>query len=80
VIFTKAKYFRFVDPNLSVEINGDEITVKSKAYAKYVEIYDETGDLILSDNFFDMNKGERKVKVLSGNPKGLKARSVFDIR
>ena len=80
VLFTKPKHFDFIDPNLSVEINGDEITVKANAYAKYVEIYDETGDLKLSDNFFDMNKGERKVKVLSGNPKGLKVRSVFDIR
>ena len=80
VLFTKPKHFDFIDPNLTVEIKDDEITVKSKAYAKYVEIYDETGDLKLSDNFFDMNKGERKVKVLSGNPKGLKVRSVFNIK
>ncbi len=80
VLFTKPKHFNFVDPKLCVSIKGDEITVKSQAYARYVQIYDETGDLKLSDNFFDMNKGEVKVKVLSGKPKGLKARSVFDIK
>ncbi len=80
VLFTKPKHFNFVNPKLKVKIKGNEITVKSNAYARYVEVYDETGDIKLSDNFFDMNKGERKVKVLSGNPKGLKVRSVFDIR
>lgn len=80
VIFTKPKHFDFVDPKLKVEQNGDEIIVTSNAYAKYVEVYDDTGDLILSDNFFDMNKGQVKIKVLSGEPKGLKVRSVFDIK
>ena len=80
VIFTKPKHFDFVDPKLKVEQNGDEIIVTSSAYARYVEVYDDTGDLILSDNFFDMNKGQVKIKVLSGEPKGLKVRSVFDIK
>lgn len=80
VIFTKPKHFDFIDPQLNVSVKGDEITVKSNAYAKYVEISDETGDLKLSDNYFDMNKGEVKVKILSGEPKGLKVKSVFDIK
>lgn len=80
VIFTKPKHFDFIDPRLSVSVSGDEITVKSEAYAKYVEISDETGDLKLSDNYFDMNKGETKVKILSGETKGLKVKSVYDIR
>ncbi|MBQ7348976.1 MAG: glycoside hydrolase family 2 protein [Clostridia bacterium] len=80
VIFTKPKHFDFIDPQLTVSVKGDEITVKSNAYAKYVEISDETGDLKLTDNYFDMNKGEVKVKILSGEPKGLKVKSVFDIK
>ena len=80
VIFTKPKHFDFVDPKLSVELDGDQIIVKSCAYAKYVEISDETCDLKLSDNYFDMNKGEVKVKILSGSPKHLKVKSVFDIK
>ncbi len=38
------------------------------------------GNLILSDNYFDMNKGEVVVSVLEGNTKGLKVRSVYDIK
>ena len=80
VIFTKPKHFDFVDPKLSVELDGNQIIVRSCAYAKYVEISDETCDLKLSDNYFDMNRGEVKVKILSGNPKQLKVKSIFDIK
>ena len=37
-------------------------------------------DLILSDNFFDMGKGEKTVKILSGKPTDLKVKTVFDIK
>ena len=80
VIFTKPKHFDFIDPKLSASIRGDEIIIKANSYAKYVEISDRTCDLKLSDNYFDMNKGEVKVKILSGNPKQLKVKSVFDIK
>ena len=80
VLFTSPKHFDFVDPELMVYVVGDEIVVQSKAYAKSVEIYSPDSDFVLSDNFFDMNAGEKRVKVLEGNPIHLKARSVFDIR
>ena len=80
VLFTSPKHFDFVDPELMVYVVGDEIVVQSKAYAKSVEIYSPDSDFVLSDNFFDMNAGEKRVKVLEGNPVHLKARSVFDIR
>ena len=80
VIFTKPKHFDFKDPELSLEVLGGEILVSSRAYAKYVEITNEAGDLVLSDNYFDMNKGCVSVKILSGEPLGLKVKSVFDIR
>ena len=48
-------------------------------YAKSVEIRNEDDNLILSDNFFDMNAGEKRVKILRGKPDKLKVRSVFDI-
>lgn len=35
--------------------------------------------LILEDNYFDMNAGEYRVKILDGKPDGLKVRSVYDI-
>ena len=34
-------------------------------------------DLVLSDNFFDLNGGEKTVKVLSGNIDKISVRSVF---
>ena len=80
VIFTKPKHFNFPDPKLKLSVSGDKITVRSDAYAKYVEITDETGKMILSDNYFDMNKGEKTVYVISGTPEGLKVKSVYDIR
>ena len=80
VLFTKPKHFNFINPNLSVSVDGDKIKVKADAYARYVEILNEDGNLILSDNYFDMNKGEVVVSVLEGNTKGLKVRSVYDIK
>ena len=80
VLFTKPKHFNFINPNLSVSVDGDKIKVKADAYARYVEILNEDGNLILSDNYFDMNKGEVVVSVLEGNTEGLKVRSVYDIK
>lgn len=80
VIFAQPKHYHFRDPELTVEIEGDEILVTSRAYARSVEISDAKSDLILSDNYFDMDAGQRRVKVLEGRPTQLRVRSVFDIR
>lgn len=80
VIFSYPKYFRFADPELSYRIEGDEIIVMANAYARSVEIRNAEDNLILSDNFFDMNGGEKRVKVLCGNMEGIVLRSVYDIR
>ena len=80
VLFCAPKHFRFKDPGLKVTVNGDEITVSAAAFAKSVEIRNEDDDLILSDNFFDLNAGSKTVKILSGNALDIKVRSVFDIR
>ncbi|MDR1898736.1 MAG: glycoside hydrolase family 2 protein, partial [Treponema sp.] len=80
VIFSLPKHFHYRDPKLSCTINGDTITVKAESYAKSVEIRNRNEDLILEDNYFDMDGGTKTVKILSGNPRGIKLRSVFDIR
>ena len=80
VLFTKPKHFRFIDPEIELMVNGDEITIKAAAFARYVYIYNKNDDLILSDNFFDMNKGSKKVKIVSGNATNLKVKTVFDIK
>ena len=80
VLFCPPKHFRFADPQLHVRIKGDEIVVSASAYAKSAEIRNDNDDLILSDNFFDLNGGEKRVKILKGKADGLEVRSVYDIR
>jgi beta-mannosidase len=80
VIFSLPKFFHWENPKLRYTINGDTITVKAAAYAKSVEIRNRSQDIVLSDNYFDMNAGEKKVKILSGKPGKLKLRSVWDIK
>ncbi len=79
VLFCPPKHFKFEDPRLSARIEGDEIVVKASAYARSVEIICG-GDTVLSDNYFDMNGGERRVKILRGEPGSISVRSVFDIK
>lgn len=79
VLFCAPKHFRFEDPMLKAIIIGDEIEVTARAYAKSVEL--QCGpDVILSDNYFDMDAGTRRVKILRGTPDGVAVRSVYDIR
>ena len=81
VLFVPAKYFGFEDPCLAVEAVSDkELKVTAGSFAKNVEIRNENDDLVLSDNFFDMNPGERVVEVVRGDVTGLRVRSVYDIR
>lgn len=80
VIFSYPKYFRYEDPRLVWETYGRFITVKAESYAKSVEIQNEAEDLVLSDNYFDLNGDSRTVEVLRGSTENLRVRSVFDIR
>lgn len=80
VLFCAPKHFAFADPGLEVHAEGQELVVTAKAYARSVEIINENDDMLLEDNYFDMNAGERRVRILKGNPEGLKIRSVYDIR
>ncbi len=79
VIFSYPKYFHYQDPRLSCRVEGDEIVITADAYAKYVEIRNDAEDLLLSDNYFDMNAGEKRVKILRGNTENLRLRSVYNI-
>lgn len=91
VIFSYPKYFKYQDPQLAYRIEGDEIIVSSRAYAKGVEILNENEDLLLSDNYFDMNAGEKRIQILGyarkdctvkevGEIGKLKLRAVYHIR
>lgn len=80
VLFSAPKQFRFVNPGLKVRSEGDEIIVSASAYARSVEIINGDDTMLLEDNYFDMNAGERRIKILKGEPEGLKVRSVYDIK
>lgn len=79
VLFSYPKYFRYENPKLSYRIEGDEIIVMAEAYAKSIEIRNTEEDLILSDNYFDMNPGEKRIKIVRGDRQGITLRSVYDI-
>ena len=79
VLFCAPKHFKFADPKLTVSLEGDEILVKAEGYARSVEIM-AGADTLLEDNYFDLNGGTRRVKVLRGEVSDLKVRSVYDIR
>lgn len=80
VLFSYPKYFKYQDPHLSCQSEGGEIIVKANAYAKSVEIQNGDENLVLEDNYFDMNAGERRIKIIRGNAENIRLRSVFDIR
>ena len=74
------KHNRFADPKLSLRVEVDTVIVTSEGYAKGVCVESEDGNLRLSDNFFDMEKGERVLTIVGKKPEGeLRVRSVYDI-
>ena len=79
VLFCAPKHFHFADPQLDAHIEGDEIVVTAKAYARSVELM-AGADTLLSDNYFDMNAGTKRVKILRGEAREVAARSVYNIR
>ncbi len=79
VLFCPPKHFRFSDPHLSARIDGAEIVVEAHAYARSVELLCDE-DTVLEDNYFDMDAGHRRVRILRGSPSSVSARSVYDIR
>lgn len=80
VLFCAPKHFHFADPQLEAWVEGDEIVVSAKAYARSVELM-AGADTLLSDNYFDMDAGNKRVKILRGEiPQAVAARSVYNIR
>lgn len=79
VLFCAPKHFRFADPKLTAVLEGDEIVVTAAAYARSVEIR-AGADVVLEDNYFDMNGGSRRIRILRGSPSDVSVHSVYDIR
>ena len=79
-LFTAPKHFPFHDPELTWRREGDALVVTAKAYAKNVEIAGVDGDVKFSDNFFDMNPGEKRVEIVAGDASAFVLKSVYQIR
>ncbi|MDE5716925.1 MAG: glycoside hydrolase family 2 protein, partial [Lachnospiraceae bacterium] len=79
-LFTAPKHFRFHDPELSWRREGSALVITAGAYAKNVEIEGVDGDVKFSDNFFDMNPGEKRVEILEGDATAFSLKSVYQIR
>ena len=80
VLFCAPKHFEFADPQLSYEVVGDhELIIRSTSFARSIEIDCPDSDFVLSDNYFDLNAGEKKIKILRGELGSLRLRSVYDI-
>lgn len=88
-LFTEPKHYEFLDPQISVLCSdaedGVEVHLKSKNFAKSVEINFENADIILSDNYVDLT-GENGVTVTAKTDikaselkKQMKIKSVYDI-
>lgn len=80
VLFCAPKHFHFVDPALTLRREGDELVISASAYTRAVEILCDDGDPLFSDNYFDMNPGETRVRILRGDGSCFRVRSVWDIR
>ena len=79
-LFCAPKHFGFIDPELTCRVEGDEIVVSARAYAREVEIICDDADVVFSDNYFDLNADEKRVKIERGAGKNFRVRSVYDIR
>lgn len=78
-LFTAPKHYDFVDPKLELRREGNKLIVKAEHFARFVEIEGVDGDVKLSDNFFDMNPGEKEVTILEGDADSFRVRSVWSL-
>ena len=80
VLFCAPKFFRFQKPDIRVEVEGDEILLTANCFVKNIRIINEKDDLLLEDNYFDLNGESKRVRILKGDAEGIRIKSVYDIR
>lgn len=78
--FCQPKYFAFPNPQITAKVDSGEVVVYANAFAKAVCIDSADTELLMEDNYFDMQKGEKHIKILRGTPKNLTVHSVYDIK
>lgn len=78
-LFTMPKHFGFREPALTCRREGNMLVISAAAYAKGVEIQGVEGDVRFSDNYFDMNAGEKRIEILEGDAAHFTLRSAYQI-
>jgi beta-mannosidase len=78
-LFVPPKHYALQDPALTVRREGNDLIVTAAAFAKGVFIEGIDGDVILSDNAFDMESGEVRLQILSGNATEFAVMSVYNL-
>jgi beta-mannosidase len=94
LLFVKPKHFNFINPEIKAAFSESNrefiIKLKSKAFAKSVELDLKETDCRFSDNYFDLTAGDEKMVTvdksgilgsvsLEGIKEQLKIRSLYDI-
>lgn len=71
VLFVPTKHFNFDPPNIKCFIDEDKedfiIKLTSESFAKFVELKLKDYDVVFSDNYFDLNAGNKKKVFLKKN-------------
>lgn len=79
------KHLTLQKPIFTIEIKGNKINITSTEFAKYVYLYFEEKEILLSDNYFDLEKGETKTiifkEVISEKEmrEKLKVKSLYEV-
>ena len=94
-MFAAPKHYGFRDPELAISVRTAEegkrvstVTVQTNAFAKSVAVESPDGDLLLDDNYFDMEKGTAVLTIVGRDGNSLppdqvpagpyRARSVYE--
>lgn len=67
-VFCAPKHFEFSSSGLKVVREGDELVVTADCFTKGVGIEAVGNDFVLEDNYFDMEAGTRRLRIVEGNP------------
>lgn len=85
-LFRKENACRFSDPQLSVSVSGNAVTVTARHYARYVCLRADGISAPFSDNYFDLSAGESKTvyldvpdEALNGLAEKLHVSSLYDV-
>jgi beta-mannosidase len=81
----KPKDLKLIDPKIIYKIKGNQIILKSSAFAKYVFVDIAGYKSKLSDNYFDLEAGKEKVitfeeKEFKAKPVEIKLKSLWDVK